>query len=61
MAHLHNYNRNQRSSSWFSDIGNKVKTATEMVGTAHTLHNMGKLAFQGIKAVAPLVATAGLI
>ena len=61
MAHLHNYTRNQRSSSWFSDIGNKVKTAAEMVGTAHTLYNMGKLAFQGIKAAAPLVATAGLI
>ena len=61
MAHLHNFNRNQRSSSWLSDLGNKVKTGAEMIGTAHTLYTLGKMAYQGIQTISPMVATAGLL
>ena len=61
MAHLHNFNRNQRSSSWLSNIGNKVKSVVEMIGTAHKIYSLGKMAYQGIQTISPMVATAGLL
>ena len=61
MAHLHNFARRQRSTSWMSDIGNKVRNVAEFAGTAHGLYQLGKAAYQGFQAMGPMVATAGLL
>ena len=42
MAHLHNFARRQRSTSWMYDIGNKVRNVAEFAGTAHGLYQLGR-------------------
>ena len=61
MAHLHSLSHRQRSSSWLSDIGNKVRNVAEFAGTAQGLYPLGKAAYQGFQAMGPTVATAGLL
>ena len=61
MAHLHNLSHRQRSSSWLSDIGSKVRNVAEVAGMAHGLYQLGKAAYQGFQAMGPAVATAGLL
>ena len=60
MAHLHNLHTRQRPS-FISDIGNKIRTVAEVAGTAKGLYDMGKWAYAGMRALGPMVGTAGLL
>ena len=60
MAHLHNYHRNNRPS-FLADVGNKIKIAAEVAGTAKGIYDIGKFLYNGVQTLAPMVATAGLI
>ena len=60
MTHLHKFARRQRSTSWMSDIGDKVRNIAEFAGTAHGIYQLGKATYQGFQAMGPMVATAGL-
>ena len=42
MAHLHNFARRQRSSSWLSTKGNKIRNVAEFAGTAHGLYHAAR-------------------
>ena len=60
MAHLHNFHNRQRPS-FVPDIGNKIKTIAEVGGAAKTIYDLGKMAYTGIRALGPMISTAGLI
>ena len=52
MAHLHNFSRRQRSTSWMSDIGNKVRNVAD---SQERLTGSTSLARQPIRASKPWV------
>ena len=54
MANLHNLPR-RRKPSFFSSIGNKVKSALEYGMAAKGLFDMGKGIYQGISTYGPMV------
>ena len=59
MAHLHN--RHHGDQSFLSSIGNKVQHVAKFAGAMKGIYDVGKLIYSGAQAVAPYVATAGMI
>ena len=72
MAHLHNYPRNRKQTSFRSSIGNKIKNGLEFAGTVKGLYDVGRTIYQGVstygpifssslKTIGPVVSTAALL
>ena len=64
MALTHNFKRQATSStstSALSDFGNKVRSVGEIIGAAKGLYDIGKVVYQGVKTIGPIVASAGII
>ena len=61
MAHLHNRNMSNNRQSWLSNIGNKVKGVAEFAGAVKGIYDVGKMVYSGAQAMAPYIATAGMI
>ena len=61
MALTQNFKRQSTSSSTsLSDLGSKVKNVAEVIGAVKGLY-VGKVVVQGVRTVAPLIASAGII
>ena len=52
---------NRQKPSFVSDIGNKIRTIVEVAGAAKGIYDLGKMAYTGIRAMGPMISTAGLI
>ena len=55
MAQLHNLG-NIRNPGMLENIGQKVKTGAEIVGTLKGIYDTGKMLYSGYKFAAPIVA-----
>ena len=60
MAYKNNISRN-RSQSWFSSIGNKVKHAAEIAGAVKGIYDTGRMLYNAAQYIGPAVAAAGVI
>lgn len=60
MANLNNFHKQRKVSTWES-IGNKVRTAAEVVGAAKAIWDTGKMLYHGIQAVGPYVGLAAAL
>ena len=56
MASLHNFKHSKQKYSWINNIGNKVKSVAEFVGTAKGLYDIGRGIYSGFQVAAPIVA-----
>jgi len=55
MAHLHNASRHSKPSC-LTRMGNKVKSAAELAGTAKGIWDVGRGIYNGISTYGPIVA-----
>jgi len=60
MASMHFSHRRQKPS-FFSNIGNKVKNAAEIVGAVKGIYDVGRMVYNGVRTIGPAVAAAGVL
>ena len=57
MALTQNFKRQASTqTSPLSDFGSKVRNAAEVIGTAKGLYDMGKVIYQGVRTIGPVIA-----
>ena len=58
MAHLHNYPRNRKQTSFWSSMGNKIKNGLEFAGTVKGMYDVGRTIYQGVSTYGPIISSA---
>ena len=62
MALTQNFKRQASAApSTMSDLGGKVRNVAEVIGAAKGLYDIGKVVYQGVRTIGPMVASAGLL